>query len=128
MALLLDHVDMRVRDRAAAATFYDAFLSVLGAVKRVGDEFTTWRIPPPGGSLADAPDNFGIVEDGGHVASAVRVAFKAATREAVDAVVQILVELGVPNLEMDDGIYGADYYGVFFEDPDGNRLEVCVNL
>jgi catechol 2,3-dioxygenase-like lactoylglutathione lyase family enzyme len=28
---------------------------------------------------------------------------------------------------MDDGIYGTDYYAVFFEDPDGNLLEVCVN-
>jgi predicted lactoylglutathione lyase len=57
----------------------------------------------------------------------IRVAFKAPSRRTVDDIVQILSALGARNLEMDDGIYGADYYGVFFEDPDGNLLEVCVN-
>jgi catechol 2,3-dioxygenase-like lactoylglutathione lyase family enzyme len=127
MPLILDHVDLRVRDRAAATAFYDAFLAVLGAVKREGDEFTTWRIPPPGGALEDAPDNFGIVEDRGHTPGAARIAFKAPSRSAVDAIATILRSLGVRNIEMDDGIYGADFYGVFLADPDGNRLEVCVN-
>jgi catechol 2,3-dioxygenase-like lactoylglutathione lyase family enzyme len=127
MPQILDHVDLRVRDITKATAFYDAFLPVLGAVKRVGDTFTTWRIPPPGGTLDDAPDNFGITEDRDHVAGAVRIAFKAPSREAVDAVLKILVSLGTTDVETDDGIYGAEYYGVFFTDPDGNRLEVCVN-
>ena len=127
MPLILDHVDLRVRDRAAATTFYDSFLSLLGAVKREGEEFTTWRIPPPGGAIEDAPDNFGIVEDRQHVPGAVRIAFKAPARSSVDAIATIVLSLGVSNVEMDNGIYGDDYYGVFFEDADGNRLEVCVN-
>jgi len=127
MPSILDHIDLRVRDRVVATAFYDAFLSVLDAVKREGDEFTTWRIPPPGGTLEDAPDNFGIAEDPAHVPGRIRVAFKAPSRRTVDDIVQILSALGARNLEMDDGIYGADYYGVFFEDPDGNLLEVCVN-
>jgi catechol 2,3-dioxygenase-like lactoylglutathione lyase family enzyme len=110
MPLILDHVDLRVRDRSAATAFYDAFLCVLGAVKREGAEFTTWRIPPPGGALEDAPDNFGIVEDRGHIPGAT-----------------IVRSLGASDVEMDDGMYGDEYYGVFFEDADGNRLEVCVN-
>jgi catechol 2,3-dioxygenase-like lactoylglutathione lyase family enzyme len=127
MPVILDHVDLRVRDRAAAVTFYDAFLRELGAVRRDGDEFTTWRIPPPGGALEDAPDNFGIVEDPKHVPGASRVAFKAPSRAVVDAVARALSDLGVSPIEWDEGVYGPDFYGVFFEDPDGNRLEVCVN-
>jgi catechol 2,3-dioxygenase-like lactoylglutathione lyase family enzyme len=127
MPQILDHVDLRVRDLAAATSFYDAFLPVLGAIKRVGPAFTTWRIPPPGGTLDDAPDNFGITEDPEHRPGAVRIAFKAPSREAVDAVLKILESLGITDVETDDGIYGADYYGVFFTDLDGNRLEVCVN-
>jgi catechol 2,3-dioxygenase-like lactoylglutathione lyase family enzyme len=124
MPNILDHVDVRVRDRAAATTFYDAFLPMLGAIKREGDEFTTWRIPPAGGALDDAPDNFGIFEDRAHLASATRIAFKAASRPDVDAIAARLVSLGI-TVETDDGIYGDDYYGIFFADPDGNRLEVC---
>jgi len=127
MPLILDHVDLRVRDRSAATTFYDSFLIVLGAVKREGEEFTTWRIPPAGAALDDAPDNFGIVEDRLHVPGAVRIAFKAPSRDTVDTIAEILISQGASNVEMDDGIYGDSYYGVFFEDPDGNRLEVCVN-
>jgi catechol 2,3-dioxygenase-like lactoylglutathione lyase family enzyme len=127
MPSILDHIDLRVRDRAAASAFYDAFLGVLEAVKREDDEFTTWRIPPPGGALEDAPDNFGIIEDPLHVPGRVRVAFKAPSRRAVDDIVRVLNALGARNVELGDGIYGAAYYGVFFEDPDGNLLEVCVN-
>ncbi len=127
MPLIFDHVDLRVRDRIAATAFYDSFLSVLGAVKHESEDFTTWRMPPNGGSTSDAHDNFGIAEDPQHVAGAVRIAFRAPSRDVVDKISRIIVSLGARNIEMDDGIYGSAYYGVFFEDPDGNRLEVCIN-
>jgi catechol 2,3-dioxygenase-like lactoylglutathione lyase family enzyme len=127
MPQILDHVDVRVRDRDAASIFYDTFLRILGAVKREGDEFTTWRIPPPGGLFDEAPDNFGITQARDHVPGQVRIAFKAASRDVVDAAAKALKGLGVRNLEWDEGIYGDDYYGIFFDDPDGNRLELCVN-
>lgn len=126
MSGLLDHIDLRVRDRRAATPFYDSFLSVLGAVKSEGPDWTTWRIPIP--RVPDAgSDNFGIVEDERLVAGSARIAFRAPSREAVDAVAEVLAAIGARNIEMDDGIYGEEFYGVFFEDPDGNRLEVCVN-
>ena len=126
--MILDHVDLRVRDRATATAFYDAFLSVLGGVKSETTEFTTWRVPPAGGSIDNAPDSFGITEDPEHVPGEVRIAFKASTRETVDAVVNILATIGARNIEMDDGIYGDDVYAVFFDDPDGNHLEVTVTI
>jgi catechol 2,3-dioxygenase-like lactoylglutathione lyase family enzyme len=125
MPNLLDHIDLRVRDRASAAEFYDRLLRLLGAVKSVSEEFITWSIPP----AADrAPSgSFGITEDPTHVAGAARIAFRAASRDVVDTVAALLPSLGARAIESDDGIYGASYYGVFFEDADGNRLEVCVN-
>lgn len=124
MTKVLDHVDLRVRDRGAATRFYDPILTAIGAVKSDGEVYTTWRIPARPG---DVSDNFGIIEDPQQVAGSVRIALRAPSREAVDAVASMLSSIGARNVEMDDGIYGDDYYGVFFEDPDGNRLEVCVN-
>lgn len=126
MPLILSHVDLRVRDRAAAAEFYDAFLNLLGATKQVGENFTTWQIPPP-----DAPDDwegdgwFGIVEDRGMTPGPARVAFSAPSRGTVDAIHVYLPAIGARNVETADGVYGDDYYAVFFDDPDGNKLEVC---
>ncbi|MBV8373391.1 MAG: VOC family protein [Candidatus Eremiobacteraeota bacterium] len=123
--MLVDHIDLRVRDRAKATAFYDSFLSVLGAVKNDGGEFVTWRIPDQGSASNEDPDNFGITEDPSHVPGATRIAFRSPSRDAVDAVAEILRRNGARNVEMDDGIYGDQVRSVFFEDPDGNRLEVC---
>jgi catechol 2,3-dioxygenase-like lactoylglutathione lyase family enzyme len=123
---LIDHIDLRVRDRRAATVFYDGLLSVLGAVKRDGPQYSTWSIPADDPN-AERVDNFGIVQDDRLVAGSVRIAFRAPSRDAVDAVAKILPSIGARNVEMDDGIYGDAFYGVFFEDPDGNRLEVCVD-
>jgi catechol 2,3-dioxygenase-like lactoylglutathione lyase family enzyme len=123
---LFDHVDVRVRDRRAATVFYDALMGALGATKREGPQYTTWRIPAQG-EANERPGNFGIVQEDGLVAGSVRIALRAPSRDAVKAVAKILPSIGARNIEMDEGFYGDAYYGVFFEDPDGNRLEVCVD-
>jgi len=126
MTMLLSHVDLRVRDRTKAAEFYDALLSVLGAVKEVGETFTTWSIVPP-----DAPDDFeatewfGITEDPLMNSGPGRVAFDAPSRGTVDAIATILPAIGARNIEMPGEGYGPSYYACFFDDPDGNRLEIC---
>ena len=126
MPLIVSHVDLRVRDRAKGVEFYDAFLNVLGATQETGKSFTTWQIPPP-----DAPDDweatewFGITEDPGMVPGPTRIAFDAPSRGTVDAIRVYLPAIGAQNIEMTDGEYGPAYYAVFFEDPDGNKLEVC---
>jgi catechol 2,3-dioxygenase-like lactoylglutathione lyase family enzyme len=124
--MLLSHVDLRVRDRTKATEFYDAFLNLLGAVKDEGATFTTWQIPPPG-----APDDweatewFGITEDANMTPGEARVAFDAPSRGTIDAIHVYLPAIGARNIETSDGIYGPNYYAVFFEDPDGNKLEIC---
>ncbi len=124
--MLLSHVDLRVRDRVKATEFYDALLNVLGAVREDGKTFTTWQIPPP-----DAPDDwestewFGITEDPNMTPGLTRIAFDAPSRGTVDAIGVYLAAIGARNIERDDGVYGPKYYAVFFDDPDGNQLEVC---
>jgi lactoylglutathione lyase len=124
--LILSHVDLRVRDRRKATQFYDAILNLLGAVKDEGETFTTWQIPPP-----DAPDDweatewFGITEDPGMTPGATRIAFDAPSRGTVDAISVYLPAIGAQNIELPDLTYGPHYYACFFEDPDGNKLEIC---
>ncbi len=126
MPLIISHVDLRVRDRVKAVEFYDAFLNLLGAVKHDGPTFTAWAIPP-----ADAPADwrpaewFGLTQDPDMTPGPTRVAFDAPSRGTVDAIRVYLPAIGARNIEMTEGEYGPQYYAVFFEDPDGNKLEVC---
>ena len=59
------------------------------------------------------------------VPGSTRIAFDAPSRGTVEAIATYLPAIGARNIEMDDGVYGPKYYAVFFEDPDGNKLEVC---
>jgi catechol 2,3-dioxygenase-like lactoylglutathione lyase family enzyme len=115
---LISHVDLRVRDRAAGEGFYDALLAPLGAVMERGEHFTTWEIEPGG-------DWFGITVDPAMTPNPNRVAFAAPSRGTVDAVFTYLPAIGARNIEPPDEAYGPKYYACFFEDPDGNKLEVC---
>ena len=126
MPLILSHVDLRVRDRAKGVEFYDAFLNLLGAVNHAGPAFTAWAIPPPDAGTDWEPHEwFGITEDPAMTPGPTRVAFDAPSRGTVDAIRIYLPAIGAENIEMTAGEYGPNYYAVFFEDPDGNKLEVC---
>jgi predicted lactoylglutathione lyase len=67
---------------------------------------------------------FGVTESPGHVPNENRIAFWAASRAEVDQIAEVVSRAGGRNIEgpMD---YDPGYYAVFFEDPCGNRLEVC---
>ena len=125
--MLLSHVDLRVSDRVKAAEFYDAFLNLLGAVMDVGATFTTWEIRP-----IDAPPEwqatnwFGITEDANMTPSENRIAFLAPSRGTVDAIATYLPVIGAQAIEMPHEAYGPRYYACFFEDLDGNKLEIVA--
>ena len=53
--------------------------------------------------------------------------FWAETREQVDRVAKIVREAGGQNLKgRKSGLSSSPgYYALFFEDPDGNKLEIC---
>jgi catechol 2,3-dioxygenase-like lactoylglutathione lyase family enzyme len=129
---LLDHIDLRVKDMEVAAKFYEKFLPQLGFVLKkyepspspdAGEDFCTFY--SAGG---DQPSEFfGFTLDKNHQPNGTRIAFWGETREKVDEIAKLVREAGGKNLEGPEicAEYSAGYYGFFFEDPDGNKLEIC---
>ena len=70
---------------------------------------------------------FGFTEDRDHQPNGTRIAFWADTREEVDRIARLVREIGGKNLEGPEvcADYSPGYYAFFFEDPDGNKLEIC---
>jgi catechol 2,3-dioxygenase-like lactoylglutathione lyase family enzyme len=108
---VIDHVTIRVADRAASVRFYDTVLAVLG-LQRSNDEW----------------GDFSLVQ-GTPVTKNLHIAFFAPSTERVDAFHAAGTRAGYE----DDGKpgarpqYGPDYYGGFLRDPDGNSVEAISN-
>ena len=120
--MLHDHTDTRVSDLARARPLYDALLPALGYTRVTGDESCIYYHLP-----GDDVDFFGINTDPGHHPNGTRIAFGAASREQVDQLAAIAKAAGAnafesPHLCVE---YAPDYYAAFFEDADGNKLEIC---
>lgn len=132
--VLVDHVDLRVSSVTRALPFYDALFGVLGRV-RISDaaatEWAGWAWTAPDDDEAPIPSPFiGIMHDGFAPPGASRLAFHAASREIVDLAARTVAGLAARNLEEPHLCteYSPTYYATFFEDPDGNRLEVCCRV
>jgi catechol 2,3-dioxygenase-like lactoylglutathione lyase family enzyme len=119
-----DHIDLRVKDMEIARRFYRKFLPQLGFVhESPGDDFHTYY--SAGG---DKPSEFfGFTQDKNHRPGGTRIAFWADTRDEVDRMAELVREVGGKNLEGPEicADYSPGYYAFFFEDPDGNKLEIC---
>jgi len=131
-----DHIDLRVKNMEVARKFYGKFLPQLGFVyeraepapvtassDQVGGDFHTFY--SAGG---DRPSEFfGFTEDKNHQPNGTRIAFWADTREEVDRLAELVREAGGKALEGPEICvdYSPGYYAFFFEDPDGNKLEIC---
>ena len=115
-----DHIDLRVPRLDEVRTFYESLLPALGFTRKADVE--GWLQYE--GADSDITEFFGITESNGHVFNETRIAFWAATIQEVDRLARIAVSAGARNVEgpMD---YEPGYYAVFFEDPCGNRLEIC---
>lgn len=115
-----DHVDFRVRNLRKISKFYDALMPALGLRKiRRGDRIRDYwhedkRLP-----------FFSLVQAVTSAPSRTRIAFAAATRKDVDRVAKIVRRAGGKEIWGPKECYRQPYYAVFFEDPDGNKLEVC---
>jgi catechol 2,3-dioxygenase-like lactoylglutathione lyase family enzyme len=120
------HVILTVRNMARSAAFYRPLLGHLG-LRSVSD--TPQYLYFVGGRTAVGlrPAGEGFCEErfvqqrcGLH-----HVCFRARSREDVDSVHGLLVELGatVVHAPREEG-WVPGYYSVLFEDPDGIRLEV----
>ena len=120
---LFDHIDLRVRNRKAAQNFYAQILPAIGfTVDKSGERWGLFGAPGEKGV-----DFFGFTEKADHRPNGNRIAFWAESRAAVDQVAEIIRKAGGKNIEGPELCleYSPGYYAVFFEDPDGNKLEVC---
>lgn len=122
--MLLDHVDFRVRDFTRTRALYDALLPAMGYTKvNADDESAGYHLPGETG----AEPFFWLVGDPQHEPNGTRVAFAARDRADVDRLTAIAQNAGATAFEAPALIeeYGASYYAAFFEDAEGNKLEIC---
>ena len=112
---MFDHVTIRVSDRSVSERFYKIVLAEVGVDESYRTStFSEWR-------------DFSLTEADAETPPTRRlhVGFAAPTREQVDSFWRAGTAAGYT----DDGPpgprpeYGADYYGAFLLDPDGNSAE-----
>jgi catechol 2,3-dioxygenase-like lactoylglutathione lyase family enzyme len=116
-----DHIDLRVPELEAVRKFYGALLPRLGFTQDMN--IPDWL---QYNSQGDGPTEFfGVTQSPGHTPNENRIAFWASSIAEVDEIAQELREIGARNIEGPSHEDSEEYYGVFFEDPAGNRLEVC---
>jgi catechol 2,3-dioxygenase-like lactoylglutathione lyase family enzyme len=121
---VFDHIDLRVTEVAVAIEFYGRLLPALGfTVKSHGGDWQIWQAPGSG-----PVEFFGFTESKKHHPNDIRIAFWAESREEVDRLGELVRQAGGQNIEgpMLCREYSPGYYAVFFEDPSGNKLEICV--
>jgi catechol 2,3-dioxygenase-like lactoylglutathione lyase family enzyme len=118
----LDHIDLRVRSLDEVREFYWTLLPAVGFTRKV--ELEGWLQFESAGSDG-ATEFFGVTESSQHVANECRIAFWAESTGEVDRLADIAIRAGARNIEGPGYDEGPGYYAVFFEDPSGNRLEIC---
>jgi catechol 2,3-dioxygenase-like lactoylglutathione lyase family enzyme len=116
------HIDLRVRDLAAAEAFYEALLPALGFTERYhGGDWKVWATTDelPGTAY------FGVTESAAHAPNESRIAFWVRSRDDVERIAGLAQDAGALDLSGPKEMpYGPGYYAIFFADPSGNRLEV----
>ena len=128
----IDHVSVGVTNMKRSKAFYDAALAPLGMTPVYPVEING-QLVGVGYGEANKPSFWIQLPINGQAASmgnGVHIAFRATSREQVDAfylaaLEQGGVEDGRPGLRTE---YHPDYYGAFVRDPDGNKIEACSHL
>lgn len=123
---MIDHFGINCSDLAAARSFYDKVLGILGytALMAPSNEQGDVAI----GYGKDAPDFWISTFDGIGPNREMHIAFKAEDAAAVRAFYDAAIEAGAESLHEPRlwPEYHDNYYGAFVRDPDGNNVEaVC---
>jgi len=123
---LFDHIDLRVTNLEAADALYSVLLPAIGFPARQVE--VDWIAYSSRGQ--STPEFVSLIEDPEHAPNKTRIAFWCDTREEVDEVAAVLPRDKAMNVEgpMFNPEYTPGYYAIFFEDPCGNRLEVCCRV
>jgi catechol 2,3-dioxygenase-like lactoylglutathione lyase family enzyme len=133
---VIDHIQITVKDLNVAEVFYDKFLPVLGfdlSRKTKGrvaaHDFDVIEYFHPTVTLGINSPRDAFQNDSVHrrkPGSLHHLAFRAESREEVDAVFLQLKEIGA-NIVEEPGFFpqhGESYYACFFKDPDGIKFEI----
>ena len=123
----IDHVYVTVRDLARSRRFYDGVMRALGYAQVEsaigGDPHVHYYNRQFGFSLRPARPN--TADHDPYAPGLHHLCFRVLDERAVDRAATELRDAGVavtdPRLYPE---YAADYYAVFFADPDGVRLEI----
>lgn len=125
------HIDLNVSDLATARPVYGLVLEYLG-YRMVKDDAQgcEWDLGPEDrrislGLRVARPESANHAHQR-YAPGLHHLAWRAASREEVDAVYRLLVGHGIPVLDAPAHYpeYSPTYYAVFFEDPDGIKLEI----
>jgi catechol 2,3-dioxygenase-like lactoylglutathione lyase family enzyme len=118
-----DHIDLRVPRLADVTEFYETLLPTLGFTRKV--QIEGWlQYESSDGAITEF---FGVTESPGHIANENRIAFWAENNASVDLIAALAQSAGARNMEGPMS-YEPGYYAAFFEDPCGNRLEICHRI
>ena len=117
---MIGYVTLGTNDIARAADFYDAFFQVIGASRFMEtDKFIAWAVAPGKPALSVTKPFDGKAAS---VGNGVMVALAVSSRDKVDALHRKALDLG----GKDEGAPGprgdSGFYGAYFRDLDGNKL------
>jgi catechol 2,3-dioxygenase-like lactoylglutathione lyase family enzyme/heme-degrading monooxygenase HmoA len=117
-----DHLDVRVTDVQRARAFYDPVCAELGLTRiGVGEQFVTYE------STDTTAPFLAITAELDFTPSRTRIALRGDSHEHVERVARAAKNHGARRFEAPHLCpeYAEGYYAAFFEDPDGNRYEIC---
>jgi len=127
----IHHIDLNVTDLAASEAVYGPVLEFLGYTQVKNSDGHEWDLRGQegrGASIglracdpAEAAHRHHRYAPGLH-----HLAWRAESRGDVDRLHDLLIERGITVLDAPAHYpeYSGDYYAVFFEDPDGMKLEL----
>ncbi len=120
---MIAYTTLGTKDLPRAADFYDAVLAELGA-KRFMEEpdyYIAWGNSEHGAGLGIS---YPFDKQAATVGNGTMVALGATSREQVDRVYAKAIELGGAD-EGAPGQRSPSFYGAYFRDLDGNKLNCC---
>ncbi|MGB8519096.1 MAG: VOC family protein [Candidatus Tumulicola sp.] len=119
-----DHIDLRVSDFAKVRKLYDALLPAMGFTRIVEDAESICYYQPQSDRCTAF---FALDLAPAHRSNENRIAFRAADRAEVDRLAELARNAGATAFEPPQVCdeYTPVYYATFFEDADGNKLEIC---
>jgi len=125
------HLDLNVSDLAASRAVYAPLLEFLGYRQVKDGDGCEWDLLVEGGHGASLGLRVASPDDASHshrryAPGLHHLAWRVGSRAEVDAAHALAIERGIAVLDPPAHYpeYSGDYYAVFFEDPDGIKLEI----